>query len=251
MAGAPLAPAAGTVKRFYAEARAGADGAIALDGRPVRTPGRRPLAVPSPALAEAVAAEWQAQGETIDPRSMPLTGLANAAIDRVEPDREGFAAGLARYGESDLLCYRAEAPPRLIERQAAHWDPILAWARWRYDVDFTVTAEIVHRAQPPTTVERLAQAVRVRSAFELAGLSPLVTISGSLVVALALAEGAIGLDEAWAAASLDERWQAEQWGEDAEAALAMAARSAAFEAAERFLRLIGAPGPDRLRLTPI
>ena len=226
------------MKRFYREARAAAGGAVELDGRPVRTPARRPLAVPSLPLAEAIAAEWNAQEETIDPRAMPLTGLANAALDRVAPDPETFARGLAAYGESDLLCYRAEGAPRLVQRQSERWDPLLAWARRRYDVDFEVTQGIVHRPQPKATVDRLAHAVHARSAFELAALSPLVTISGSLVVALALAEQAIDLETAWSAAALDEQWQAEQWGEDEEAALALAARRREFEAAESFLRLL-------------
>ena len=225
------------MKRFYKAAVAEA-GEIRLDGRPVRTPGRRPLAVPSPRLAEAIAEEWAAQGEKIDARAMPLTGLANAAIDRVEPDREAFALGLARYGESDLLCYRAEMPAALVERQSAAWDPILAWARRRYDVDFVVTAGIVHRAQPEATTARLAHDVHARSPFELAGLWPLVTVSGSLVVGLAVAEAGIAVDQAWAAAALDEQWQAEQWGEDAEAGQALAARRREFDAGARFLSLL-------------
>jgi chaperone required for assembly of F1-ATPase len=226
------------VKRFYRQASAAEDGAILLDGRPVRTPAQAALRLPTRALADAVVAEWNAQGERVDPRAMPLTGLANAAIDRVGADKEGFARGLAAYGETDLLCYRAETPARLVERQASAWDPILAWARRRYDVDFEVAAGIIHRPQSPATVERLAHAVHSRSAFELAALSPLVTISGSLVIALALAEGAIELDAAWAAASLDEQWQADQWGEDAEAAAALAARRRDFEAAHLFLTLL-------------
>jgi chaperone required for assembly of F1-ATPase len=170
---------------------------------------------------------------------MRLTGLANAAIDRIAPDKDGFARGLAAYGETDLLCYRVEAPPRLAERQAALWDPLLAWARRRFDVDFEVTRGIVHRPQPAATVERLAFAVLARPAFELAALAPLVTISGSLVVALALAEGAIDLETAWAAAASDDHWHAEQWGEDAEAAATLAARRREFEAAHRFLTLLG------------
>jgi chaperone required for assembly of F1-ATPase len=228
------------MKRFYREARAAAGGAVELDGRPVRTPARRPLAVPSGPLAEAIAAEWNAQSESIDPRAMPLTALANAAIDRIAPDPESFARGLAAYGESDLLCYRAEGPPRLVERQSQHWDPLLAWARRRYDVDFEVTRGILHRRQPKATVDRLAHAVQARPPFELAALSPLVTISGSLVVALALAEEAIDLETAWSAAALDEQWQAEHWGEDSEAARALAARRSEFEAAELFLRLLSA-----------
>lgn len=226
------------MKRFYEDAAVGTGGAILLDGRPVKTPARRPLAIPAAALAEAVAAEWRAQGETIDPRSMPLTGLANAAIDHAALDPDAFAASLASYGESDLLCYRAEAPDSLVTRQAAAWDPILAWARQRYDVDLAVTGGIVHRPQPAATIERLARAVAARDAFALAGLSPLVTIGGSLVTALALAERAIDLDTAWSAVTIDEAFQAERWGSDAEAAAVLAARRADFAAAERFLSLL-------------
>ena len=238
MAGRALAHAARPVKRFYKAAEADADNCILLDGRPVKTPGRVDLATPGAALAEAIVGEWNAQGETIDPRAMPLTGLANAAIDRIAPDREAFARGLAIYGESDLTCYRAEAPPRLVERQAERWDPVLAWARRRYDVDFAIAAGVIHKPQPVHTIERLAHAVAVRDPFQLAGLSPLVTDSGSLLIGLALAEEAIDLETAWAAASLDEQWQAEQWGEDAEAAKALAARRGDFAAGHRFLALL-------------
>jgi chaperone required for assembly of F1-ATPase len=229
------------VKRFYDKAAAApAAGGVALflDARPVKTPARAALEVPTDALAEAIADEWNAQGETVEPRTMPLTGLANAAIDRVAPEPAAFAAVLARYGESDLLCYRAGGPRPLVERQAAAWDPLLAWARRRYDVDFAVTAGIVHRPQPPATVERLAAAVAARDAFRLAALSPLVTISGSLVIALALAEGEVGLDQAWAAATVDEAWQAEQWGEDPLAVEALENRRREFDAAYRFLTLL-------------
>ncbi len=226
------------MKRFYREARVGEGGRILLDARPVKTPDRHDLALPSVALAEAVADEWNAQAERIEPRAMPLTGLANAAIDRIGPDPEAFARGLAAYGESDLLCYRAEAPAPLVSRQADRWDPILAWAQQRYDVVFELAAGIVHMPQPAETIGRLNSAVAARDPFALAGLSPLVTISGSLLIALALAEGALSLDAAWAAATLDEQWQAEQWGEDAEAAAALANRRRDFEAAARFLALL-------------
>jgi chaperone required for assembly of F1-ATPase len=226
------------VKRFYKKAEAGEGGAILLDGRPVRTPGRAPLALPTEALAEAVADEWNMQGDTIDPRAMPLTGLANAAIDRVAPDAQAFADGLAAYGESDLLCYRAEGPESLAARQSEIWDPILAWAQQRYDLVLELAMGVIHMPQPPETIARLRAAVASRDPFRLAGLSPLVTISGSLIVALALAEGAISLDAAWAAATLDEQWQAGQWGEDAEAAAALANRRRDFAAAARFLALL-------------
>ena len=245
-----MADSARAVKRFYKAASIGEGNAVLLDGRPVKTPGRAPLAPPSAGLACAIADEWNAQGETIDPRSMPLTGLANAAIDRIAPAKEAFARGLAAFGESDLLCYRAEGPAPLVARQAEHWDPILGWARDRYDIAFEVTAGIVHRPQPPETIARLAAAVGARDPFELAGLSPLVTVSGSLVVALSLAEGAIGLDAAWAAASLDEQWQAEQWGEDAEAMKALASRRADLTAAARFLALLEDARLDMTVLQP-
>ena len=229
------------MKRFYRQAASlpAAGGiAIELDGRPIKTPARAALLVPTEELGEAIAAEWNGQGEEIDPRAMPLTGLANAAIDRVAPDPAAFAAGIAAYGESDLLCYRAEGPQPLVARQQAQWDPLLAWARRRYGIDFAIATGVIHRPQPDEAVGRLAAEVAIRDPFRLAALSPLVTISGSLVTALALAEGEIRVDRAWAAASLDEAWQAEQWGEDSLATAALAARRQDFEAAYRFLTLL-------------
>lgn len=233
------------MKRFYKDAGAqpdvaGAGLAIQLDGRPVRTPARALLIVPTEALAEAIVAEWQAQGDKIDPRTMPMTGLANAAIDRVAPDPEHFVAVLAPYAETDLLCYRAESPPELIEREVAAWDPLLAWARARYDVAFDLASGIVHRPQPEATVSRLTTALSARDPFALAAMSPLVTIGGSLVTALALAEGQIDANAAFDATHLDEIWQAEQWGEDYLATEARDLRRADFVAAARFLTLIAA-----------
>ncbi|MEA1014987.1 ATP12 family chaperone protein [Sphingosinicella sp. LY1275] len=229
------------MKRFYKQASARPlDGAwqILLDDRPVKTPARNPLVVPTEALGRAIAAEWDAQGEKVDPRSMPLTGLANAAIDRVAPDRGTFARGLASYGESDLLCYRAEHPNALVERQAEHWDPILAWARRRFDIDFEIVCGVMHKAQHEMTLKQLDQAVAARDPFELAALAPLVTIAGSLVIALALAEEAVDLDRAWTAATVDEAFQAEHWGEDAEATAMLDNRRRDFEAGYRFLTLL-------------
>lgn len=208
---------------------------IALDGRPVRTPGRVPLALPTPALAQAVAGEWSAVEDRLDPRAMPLTGLANAAIDRIAPDPAAFAAGLAAYGESDLLCYRAEDPEPLVARQQAAWDPVLAWARQRYDVTFAITAGVMHVIQPPATIARLVEATTARDAFALAGLSPIVTITGSLVLALALAERAFDAETVWDAAHVDEDWQVERWGEDPLATEARLIRSRDYDAAVQFL----------------
>lgn len=229
------------MKRFWTTASAEPEGeafAIRLDGRPVKTPRRNLLALPTAALAEAVAAEWNAVEETIDPRAMPLTGLANAAIDIVARDHGPFAAGLAAYGESDLLCYRAEGPAPLVERQAQAWDPVLEWARTRYDVHFEVATGIIHRAQPPATLARLGEAIGARGDFELAALSPVVTIGGSLLLALALVERAFEPDSIWAAMWVDELWQEEQWGTDALAEEARAARRRDYDASVCFLDLL-------------
>jgi chaperone required for assembly of F1-ATPase len=212
--------------------------AIRLDGRPVKTPARAALALPAKRLAEAIAEEWRGVEEKIDPRTMPLTGLANAAIDRIAPERQAFAAGLARYAEADLACYRAEGRRALVERQEASWDALLGWARRRYDVDFATTSGLTHEPQPAATVERLSQAVAALDPYRLAGLSQLVTIGGSLVAGLAVLENAISAERAWEAVSIDERWQLDQWGSDAEAEAALESRRRDFHAAARFLDLI-------------
>lgn len=230
------------MKRFWRDVTIEQGGVVALDGKPVRTPARVPLALPFPALAEAIAVEWRDVEGEIDPRAMPLTGLANAAIDRIAPDPTSFAKGLAVFGESDLLCYRADAPPDLVVRQAALWEPLLAWGRGRYDVHFTVATGIMHQPQPAATILRLGEAIAARTAWELAGLAPIVTISGSLVAALALIENAIDLEALWQASELDEEWQAEQWGRDDLSLAARDARRRDMTAAARFLTLISAGG---------
>jgi chaperone required for assembly of F1-ATPase len=229
------------VKRFWSEVAAvdwPAGHGIELDGRPLKTPAKAELAVPTPALAEAIAEEWRAAGETIDPRAMPLTGLANAAIDRVGSDQAGFAEIIARYAESDLTCYRAVGPDPLVERQAEAWDALLGWARRRYDVDFATCSGVIHVPQPDETLRKLRHAVAVLDPFRLAALSPLVSIGGSLVAGLAVLEQAIPADAAWEAVSLDDRWSLEQWGSDAEAEAALDARRSDFLAAARFLELL-------------
>lgn len=229
------------MKRFWKEVEVEAEEGgwgVALDGRPLRTPARARLLVPTQALANAIAQEWRTVEGEVDPRAMPLTGLANAAIDRVAPDRKALAEGLARYAEADLACYRAEAPQKLVELQEKQWGALLDWARRRYDVDFIVTSGIVHVQQPPATVERLAHAVVTLDPYRLAGLSPLVTIGGSLVAALAVLEAAITPEDAWNAVSLEDQWQLEQWGSEAEAEAALENRRHDFVAAARFLALL-------------
>ena len=229
------------MKRFWKDAEAvERDRAwgVELDGKPVRTPAREPLEVPTSALAEAIAEEWKSVEDKIEPRAMPMTGLANAAIDRVATNKELFARGLANYAEGDLACYRAEGPRELVERQALQWDALLSWGRRRFDVDFRTTCGILHVDQPAATVEQLSHAVASLDAFRLAGLSPLVTIGGSLVAGLAVLEKAITAAEAWNAVSIDERWQLEQWGADSEAEMALENKRRDFFAAARFLSLL-------------
>jgi chaperone required for assembly of F1-ATPase len=229
------------VKRFWKDVAVEAEGdgwTLRLDGRQLRTPARAPLLVPTEALADAIAEEWRSVEGEIDPRAMPLTGLANAAIDRVAPERQAFAGGLARYAEADLACYRSDWPPELVERQRSAWDPLLAWARRRYDVDFTTTSGLMHVPQPQAMVELLSHAVGTLDAFRLAGLSPLTTIGGSLIAALAVLEKAMIAEEVWQAVTVDERWQLEQWGADSDAGAALENRRQDFMAAARFLELL-------------
>lgn len=229
------------MKRFWTDAlliEAVGGWGVALDGRPLKTPARDILAVASERLARGIVAEWAAVGVTVDPRAMPLTGLSNAAIDQVAPDPNKFAEGIGKYATADLLCYRSESPVKLVGWQGAEWDLLLAWARRHFDVDFVVTSGVMHADQPAATIARLRREVAALDGFRLAGLSPLVTIGGSLVTALALLEDAVDLDTAWRAVSLDDRWQIEQWGDDTEAVASLAGAATEFAAAKRFLDLL-------------
>jgi chaperone required for assembly of F1-ATPase len=229
------------VKRFWKAADVTREGdcwGVSLDGRPLRTPARASLEVPGEALARAIADEWNGVEGDVDPRDLPLTGLANAAVDRVAPDKAAFAASLTRYAEADLACYRADGPQALVARQSKAWDALLDWARRRFDVDFQTTAGLLHVPQPAATVDRLGHAVAALDPFRLAGLSPLVTIGGSLVAALAVIEKAITPEQAWDAVSVDERWQLDQWGSDSEAEQVLANRRRDFLAAAQFLELL-------------
>jgi len=230
------------MKRFWktTETIREADGSwgFALDGRPVRTPKRAPLTVESAALAEAIAAEWDAQGETIDPASMPLTGIANAAIDLATPDPAAFAEPVAAYAATDLFCYRDDRDAVLQAEQAAVWNPLLAWAEERHGIEFTLTQGVLPIDQPDATIAALRDAVFAQHPFRLAPLTPLVTIGGSLVAGLALVEDAFPADQLWDAVSLDELYQERRWGADSEAQKARAVREADWHNAARFLRLL-------------
>jgi chaperone required for assembly of F1-ATPase len=205
---------------------------IRLDEAVLRTPARRDLVLPCRALAEAIAGEWDAQDERIVPETMPFTLLANTALDQVPAAAGAVADDIAAYAETDLLCYRAPHPETLIARQDAAWDPPLAWAREHYGAPLTCARGVMHVSQPTESLARLRGAVEACHAAHgplgLTALSELVTLSGSLVLGLAVAEDAMAAAHAWVASRLDETFQAEQWGEDAEAAAAAARREAAF-----------------------
>lgn len=229
------------MKRFWKDvAVAPEDGGwgIALDGRPVRTPQRAPLAVASAALAEAIAAEWRDVGETLDPAAMPMTGLTNAAIDLATPDLAAFAAPVAAYATSDLFCYRDARDAALQAEQAAAWNPLLAWAEARYGIEFILTQGVLPVDQPEATIATLQDAVFAQDAWRITALTPLVTIGGSLVAGLALLENAFDADALWDAVSLDDLYQERRWGADSEAQKARAAHKRDWDNAARFLTLL-------------
>lgn len=229
------------LKRFYKSVAVGdqAKGfALLLDGKPVRTPGKAQLSLPTRALADAVSEEWRAQGERIDPATMPLTKLANSVIDGVAGREQAVVDDILAYAGSDLLCYRADGPRGLVEAQKTHWDPVLAWAKSALGAPFLLAEGVVHATQPQASLDRLKDCLAAREPFGLAALHVLTALSGSALLALAVAGGQMTAEEAWSAAHVDEDWQISQWGEDAEAAARRAARWRDFAAAARSLTLL-------------
>jgi chaperone required for assembly of F1-ATPase len=220
-------------RRFYADATTVpvAEGyAVLLDDKPVRTPARRPLAAPTLALAQAIAGEWQAQEDVIDPAKMPLTRLSNAIIDGVAPTPQPIADEIAKYLASDLLFYRAGAPAGLVERQRQHWDPILAWARQALGADFKTGEGVIHVAEPEAALTA-ARAAIPDDPWRLGAAHVVTTLTGSALIALALSRGALTADEAWQAAHVDEDWNMAQWGRDEIALQRRDFRHAEFQAA--------------------
>ena len=213
---------------------------VALDGRPVRTPGKQPLVLPTEALARAVAAEWDAQGEVILPLTMPKTRAANSALEKVAPQFEAVAEGVAAYGDSDLLCYRAASPEELVARQAEAWDPMLDWAADSFGARLRPATGVMHVAQDPEALAALSAEVRRLTPFELTALSELVSLSGSLVLGLAALHDARDAGALWALSRVDETWQEEQWGADEEAQEVAALKRGDFLAAKEFFDLVRA-----------
>jgi len=221
-------------KRFYSQAHVAEAGnggfPLLLDGKPVKTPARRELAAPTRALGEKIAAEWNAQQDVVDPARMPLTRLANAVIDAVAQAPVPVANEIAKYLGSDLLCYRAEAPQGLLERQSRAWDPVLVWARETLGARFLLAQGVMHVTQPGEAIAA-ARAVIPSDPWPLGAVSTITTLTGSALLALALAQGALDADAAWAAAHVDEDWQMSQWGRDEAALERRAYRRAEFDAA--------------------
>jgi chaperone required for assembly of F1-ATPase len=228
-------------RRFYKAVAVAPDGesfVLALDGRPVRTPGKNVLSLPTRALADAIAAEWEAQREEILADTMPLTRLANTVIDGVMGKEAAVRADIVAFAGSDLVCYRAGSPEGLVAAQSQAWDPVLAWTRDELGADFLTAEGIMHVTQPEASLARIAQELAGLHAWQITPLHQITTLTGSALIALAHLKGAIALDVGWRAAHVDEDWQILQWGEDAEARMRRDQRWRDIEAASRLLDLI-------------
>ena len=228
-------------KRFWKSAlveEQGSGFAVLLDGRSIKTPARANLVVPTKKLAEAIAAEWQAQGDIIDPMSMPFTRTSNAALDKVADQLSEVLEHMAEYGKTDLLCYRANSPQELVERQAVAWDPLLAWAKDTFDAPLDVAQGVMYVAQPAQSLANLKAQLRHLSSFELSGIYDLVCLSGSLVAALAVAHKHKTASEVWDLCRVDDGWQQEQWGVDEEAQATESAKRSDFLHANAFIAIL-------------
>jgi chaperone required for assembly of F1-ATPase len=235
-------------RRFFREAEATGSGpySIALDGRPLRTPLKRDFLVPSLALAQAVAAEWNSQGDRVDPASMALTKLANAAIDRAVGGEQKIIDDIVGYAATDLVCYRAVEPEGLVQREGKAWDPLLDWAAEVLNAEFQIIEGIVHQPQGDTAVEVVRRYLAGQDVMRLCAIHNLTTLTGSALIALALTEGFIDADDAWRAAHVDEDWQIERWGCDEEAARRRVRQEEEFRQTARFLNLLGQNVPNSL-----
>ncbi|MBV8978779.1 MAG: ATPase [Alphaproteobacteria bacterium] len=224
------------MKRFYKQVEV-AGGRVLLDGKALKTPKGAEVALPTTALAEAVAQEWRGLGKEIVPASMPLTLLANTAIDGIAARRSEVAAEIAAFAGHDHLCYRAGEPPELARREAQAWDPVLVWAASLHGARLATTTGIASIDQPPESLAALGRAVAALDPFVLAGLHVATTVTGSLVLALALAGGRLTAAEAFRLSRIDEDYQAERWGLDFEAEARAKRLALELDAAARFMDL--------------
>ncbi len=224
-------------KRFWKAAKAvETEGGftVTLDDRPVKTPAKRALVMPSHAMADAIAAEWDAQEEEVNPHTMPVTRAANAAIDKVAQQHEEVANLIAAYGDSDLLCYRADSPAGLVTRQAQAWDPLLDWAHATFGARLTPTTGLMPKPQKADDLAKLSREVHAMDAFTLTAFHDLVGLSGSLIIGFAALRDHGDIETLWQTSRIDEAWQEEQWGEDEEAAKMALAKRDQFFAAKGF-----------------
>lgn len=227
-------------RRFYKAASVAADGAgVSLDARTLRTPGGAVFAAPTRALAEAVAAEWEAQREEIVPKRMPLTQFAFAAIDHTPNKRDDLVEHVLNYADTDLVCHRADTPPGLVARQAERWGPIVDWAAATYGQAPSVVTGVLAAAPNPAAREAIRRAAEAMDDFRLTALAQATGLAGSALIALALVEGALEAEAAFEAAALDNLWSLENWGEDAEARARLDRQRAEFEALGRFIAALG------------
>ncbi|MDA9020146.1 ATPase [Flavimaricola sp.] len=227
-------------KRFWKDVHVEEDGShllVRLDDKPLKTPSKLTLHLPTRDLAEWVADEWRAQDGVVDPDTMPATRFANSAVEKVAPQFDEVARLVASYGETDLVCYRAEQPAALVDRQADGWDPLVEWVADTFGARLRIASGVMPVTQEQAALEVLASEVRGMNAFALAGFHDLVSLSGSLVIGLAVARGALDPLRGWDTSRIDETWQAEQWGFDEEAEEYASRKRAAFLDAERFYRL--------------
>ena len=227
-------------KRFWKSARAvdfGGGFSVELDGRDLRTPAGAPFIVPTVAMARAVTEEWNDQGREIDPNRMPVTRSANSAIDNVSSRAPEIAGMLAAYGDTDQICYRAAGPEALVARQSSAWDPLLAWVHRSFGVRLVAVEGVIHHPQSRRALKILREPLDGMTPFELTAMHDLVSISGSLVIGLAVSAGHESPERLWTCSRVDEAWQIEQWGEDTEAAHETARKRSAFLEAARFLGL--------------
>lgn len=227
-------------KRFYKQVAIGESDTgfdIQLDGRTVKTPLKHPFAVPSRDMAQAIAAEWDAQETYIDPSTMIITRLANTAVDRVRDVEARIVGELTDFAASDLVCYRAGTPDPLVARQSLHWDPVLEWVKATHNVQFICVEGIVHHAQPDTALAVISGALTAQDEFRLTAIHNITTLTGSTLLAMMTAAGGLSGEEAWAAAHADEDWQIEQWGSDEEAEARRTVRKQDFDATMQFLQM--------------